>query len=163
VRDPEIIRQGAQAFGNQCIVLGMDALEVDACDATPSGYEIVVKGGRERTRIDALEWAQRAEELGAGEIGLNSIDTDGTRDGYEIELTAMIARGVGIPVIASGGAGEPRHLAEVLTRGEADAALIASMVHFGDWDIAGIKRELEKTGARIRDLGKLPPEPAARS
>ena len=124
VREPQIISDGARAFGNQCIVLGMDALEVGASESIPSGYEIVVKGGRERTGIDMLEWAKRAEELGAGEICLNSIDADGTRDGYELTATRMVSRAVEIPVIASGGAGASEHLARVLTEGEADAGQV---------------------------------------
>ena len=150
VRRPEIIAEGARAFGNQCIVLGMDALRVGPSEATPSGYEIVVKGGREKTGIDALAWARRAEELGAGEICLNSIDADGTRDGYELELTAMVSRAVQIPVIASGGAGESSHLVDVLREGEADAALIASMVHFGTHTIAGIKKDLANADLPVR-------------
>ncbi|HLU48661.1 MAG TPA: imidazole glycerol phosphate synthase subunit HisF [Planctomycetota bacterium] len=152
VRNPDIIRQGAEAFGQQCIVLGMDALRVASSAAIPSGYEVVVKGGRERTGIDALEWAKRAEGLGAGEICLNSIDADGTQDGYEIELTRMISDGVEIPVIASGGAGKPEHLADVLTRGGADAALIASMVHFGGYTIPAIKAHLRGSSIRVREL-----------
>jgi len=155
VRNPDIIAEGARAFGNQCIVLGMDALKVGVSDTIPSGYEIVVKGGRERTGIDALEWAKRAEELGAGEICLNSIDADGTRDGYELDITSMVSRAVDIPVIASGGAGTSQHLVDVLTKGEADAALIASMVHFGGYTIPEIKDELQAAGVRIR------PTPAA--
>ena len=115
VREPEIISDGARAFGNQCIVLGMDALEVEASEKIPSGYEIVVKGGRERTGIDMLEWAKRAEELGAGEICLNSINAAGTRDGYELTATRMVSRAVEIPVIARGGAGTSEPLARVLT------------------------------------------------
>ena len=150
VREPGIIADGARAFGKQCIVLGMDALEVGASESIPSGYEIVVKGGRERTGIDMLEWAKRAEALGAGEICLNSIDADGTRDGYELTATRMVSRAVEIPVIASGGAGTSEHLARVLTDGEADAALIASMVHFLGFTIAGIKGELAAAGIRVR-------------
>ena len=150
VREPEIISDGARAFGNQCIVLGMDALEVEAGGKIPSGYEIVVKGGRERTGIDMLEWAKRAEELGAGEICLNSINADGTRDGYELTATRMVSRAVEIPVIASGGAGTSEHLARVLTEGEADAALIASMVHFLGFTIPGIKSDLAAEGIRVR-------------
>ena len=150
VRDPRIISEGARAFGNQCIVLGMDALKVEGSDTVPSGYEIVVKGGRERTGIDALDWARRAEELGAGEICLNSIDADGTQDGYELTLTSMVSRAVDIPVIASGGAGETVHLVDVLTKGEADAALVASMVHFGGYTVPGIKDDLAAAGVRIR-------------
>jgi len=124
VTNPEIISQGAQAFGSQCIVLGMDVKKVQLSERIPSGYEIVIHGGRKFTGIDALWWAKEAEKLGAGEICLNSIDADGTQDGYELNLTAMISENVHIPVIASGGAGLPEHLAEVLTAGKADAALI---------------------------------------
>ena len=150
VREPQIISDGARAFGNQCIVLGMDALEVGASEEIPSGYEIVVKGGRERTGIDMLEWAKKAEELGVGEICLNSINADGTRDGYELTATRMVSRAVEIPVIASGGAGTSEHLARVLTEGEADAALIASMVHFLGFTIPGIKADLAAAGIRVR-------------
>jgi len=150
VANPGIIAQGARAFGRQCIVLGMDALKVGASPATPSGYEVVVKGGRERTGLDAVRWAEEAERLGAGEICLNSIDADGTRDGYEIEVTSLVSRAVGIPVIASGGAGEPEHLRLVLTEGRADAALIASMVHYGTHTIRDIKSDLARAGIPVR-------------
>ena len=150
VRDPQIISDGAKAFGNQCVVLGMDALKVPATESVPSGYEVVVKGGRERTGLDAVAWARRAEELGAGEICLNSIDADGTQNGYEIELTHLISSRVNIPVIASGGAGKPEHLLNVLTRGQADAALIASMVHFRTYTIAEIKTFLHDNGVKTR-------------
>lgn len=150
VRNPQIIAEGARAFGNQCVVLGMDALRVEESRQIPSGYEVVVKGGRERTGIDAMEWAQRAEELGAGEICLNSIDADGTRDGYELTITSRMSQTVGIPVIASGGAGTSEHIYEVLTTGHADAALIASMVHFGTHTIAGIKEYVTGKGVRMR-------------
>jgi cyclase len=150
VRNPQIISNGAQAFGNQCIVLGMDALCVHKSSSIPSGYEVVVKGGRERTGLDALAWAQHAEKLGAGEICVNSIDADGTKDGYELTITSRVAEAVGIPVIASGGAGTPEHLRQVLTEGKADAALIASMVHYGEYSIAEIKEYLAQSGLRIR-------------
>ena len=150
VRNPEIIAQGARAFGNQCIVLGMDALKVPPTESVPSGYEVVVKGGRERTGIDAIEWARRAESLGAGEICLNSIDADGTRDGYELTITSRMSRTVDIPVIASGGAGTSEHLYEVLTKGHADAALIASMVHYGTHTIDEIKSFVSARGVRMR-------------
>jgi cyclase len=150
VEDPNVIAEGARAFGRQCVVLGMDALEVGPSSAIPCGYEIVIRGGRERTGMDALEWARRAEELGAGEICLNSIDADGTQKGYELRLTAMISESVGIPVIASGGAGEPAHLYDVLTDGRADAALIASMVHFGGYTVDGLKGYLASRGVRVR-------------
>lgn len=152
VRKPEIIGEGAKAFGRQCIVLGMDALRVGESERIPSGYEVVVKGGRERTGLDARAWAEEAERLGAGEICLNSIDADGTQDGYEIELTRMIADAVEIPVIASGGAGKPEHLADVLERGGADAALVASMVHFGGYTVAALKSQLARAGIRVRIL-----------
>ncbi len=147
VRDPGIIEQGAARFGSQCIVLGMDA----ARDREkPSGYRIFIDGGRVATDLDALEWAQRAEKLGAGEIVVNSIDADGTQDGYELSLTRMICDNVGVPVVASGGAGKPEHLFEVLTEARADAALIASMVHFGTYSLKEIKRFLSLRGVPIR-------------
>ena len=150
VRNPEIIYEGAKEFGSQCIVLGMDVKRVGKKNGIPSGYEIVIDGGRTYTGIDALEWAKRAESLGAGEICLNSIDADGTQQGYEIELTRLISQNVDIPVIASGGAGRPEHLLEVLTKGKADAALIASMVHYGMYAIYEIKRFLMEKGIRVR-------------
>ncbi len=150
VQDPEIIAHGARAFGSQCMVLGMDVLRVGESPAIPSGYEVVVKGGRERTGLDALEWARRAERLGAGEICLNSIDADGTKEGYELTVTSRLSKAVGIPVIASGGAGAPEHIYRVLTEGAADAALIASMVHYGTYTIQQIKEEVAARGVRMR-------------
>jgi cyclase len=150
VKNPTVISEGARAFGRQCIVLGMDALRVEPTATIPSGYEVVVRGGRERTGLDAVAWAQRAEELGAGEICLNSIDADGTKSGYELTITSRVSSAVGIPVIASGGAGTPEHLREVLTEGRADAALIASMVHYGTYSIAQIKDHLASAGIRVR-------------
>jgi len=147
VRNPALIREGAAIFGNQCIVLGMDAKRDPAM---PSGYRVYINGGRVATELDALEWALRAEELGAGEIVLNSIDADGTRDGYEIPVTSLISSRVSIPVIASGGAGKPEHLAEVLTTGKADAALIASMVHSGEYTVSSIKDSLAGQGIPVR-------------
>ncbi len=152
VENPSIISEGARAFGNQCIVLGMDVKQVQPSNRTPSGYEIVIHGGRKYTGIDALWWAQEAERLGAGEICLNSIDADGTQDGYEITLTSLISGSVGIPVIASGGAGKPEHLVDVLTRGRADAALIASMVHYRTYTITEIKNYLAESGVKVRHL-----------
>ena len=150
VKHPGIITEGARAFGSQCIALGMDVKKVTASRGIPSGYEMVIHGGRTRTGLDALRWAKEAERLGAGEICLNSIDADGTQDGYELDLTALISSHVGIPVIASGGAGRPEHLLDVLTRGQADAALIASMVHYRTYTIAQIKRFLHDRGVRTR-------------
>jgi cyclase len=150
VNNPEIISRGAEAFGNQCIVLGMDVKHVDKREKIPSGYEIVINGGRTFMGIDALQWAIYAEKLGAGEICLNSIDADGTCDGYELNLTSLISENVGIPVIASGGAGKPEHLYDVLTKGKADAALIASMVHYGTYSISGIKTYLDESSVKVR-------------
>jgi cyclase len=150
VKNPFIIAEGARAFGSQCIVLGMDVKRIDATNQIPSGYEMVIHGGRTPTGIDALWWAKEAERLGAGEICLNSIDADGTQDGYEISLTALISNNVRIPVIASGGAGRPEHLLDVLTRGQADAALIASMVHYRTFTIAEIKEFLHGRNVKTR-------------
>ncbi|MEW6080144.1 MAG: imidazole glycerol phosphate synthase subunit HisF [Thermodesulfobacteriota bacterium] len=150
VRNPDIINEGAEKFGSQCVVLGMDVKRVERCEATPSGFEIVINGGRTYTGIDALWWAREGQRRGAGEICLNSIDADGVRQGYDIELTRLISTSVTIPVIASGGAGEPVHLYDVLTQGRADAALIASMVHYGTYTIPGIKEYLHSRGVPQR-------------
>jgi len=147
VKNPAIIEEGASLFGSQCIVLGMDAARDESM---PSGYRVFINGGRTATERDALSWAREAEGLGAGEIVLNSIDADGTQDGYEIELTRMISEEVGIPLVASGGAGEPAHLVEVLSLGKADAALIASMVHYGYYSIGEIKKFLHDKGIPVR-------------
>ena len=147
VKNPGLITEGAKVFGSQSMVLGMDAARDKDM---PSGYRVFINGGRTATELDALDWAKRAVELGAGEIVLNSIDADGTRDGYEINLTRMISENVPVPVIASGGGGTPQHLADVLTSGKADAALIASMVHSGDYTVGSIKGELDKMGVPVR-------------
>ena len=148
--NPDIIRAGAESFGSQCVVLGMDVKKVPVSDKIPSGYEMVINGGRTFMGVDALWWAQEAERLGAGEICLNSIDADGTQVGYELELTRLISSHVQIPVIASGGAGQPEHLLDVVTRGHADAALIASMVHYGTYSIRAIKEFLQENGVPVR-------------
>jgi cyclase len=150
VQNPDIIAAGARAFGSQCIVLGMDVKRVDPSPKIPSGYEMVIHGGRTAMGIDALWWAKEGERLGAGEICLNSIDADGTQQGYELTLTRMISKAVSIPVIASGGAGTPEHLARVLSEGKADAALIASMIHYGTYTIKGIKEFLDQQGIPMR-------------
>ena len=152
VRRPEIISEGAKAFGSQCVVLGMDVKQVEKSEKIPSGYEIVINGGRTHMGIDALRWAIEGEERGAGEICLNSIDADGTQEGYELSLTALISQNVGIPVIASGGAGTPDHLADVLTKGCADAALIASMTHYGTYTVSEIKSFLDEQGIKVRKV-----------
>ncbi len=150
VLNPRIIADGARAFGSQCIVLGMDVKKVNATTKIPSGYEIVTHGGRTFTGIDALTWALEAEELGAGEICLNSIDADGVQEGYELELTPLISENVHIPVIASGGAGNIDHIYDVFTKGKADAALVASIVHYGTYTIRQIKEELHARGLKVR-------------
>ncbi len=150
VVNPNIITQGAKAFGNQCIVLGMDPLAVNDLEKFPSGYEITTRGFRNHTGIDALEWAKKAEALGAGEIVVNSVDADGTREGFELKLTGLIAQNVGIPVVASGGAGSSAHLATVFNEAHADAAIIAGMIHTGDYTIPQIKQELIEQGIPIR-------------
>lgn len=147
VKNPALITEGADAFGSQCIVLGIDAVK-DA--AMPCGYRVLINGGRVSTDLDALEWALKAESLGAGEIVLNSVDADGTKSGYECHLTKMISEAVRIPVVASGGAGNPAHLAEVLTAGKADAALVASIVHFGEHSLHEIKSHLISCGIPVR-------------
>jgi cyclase len=151
VNDPEIISEGAKVFGSQCIVLGMDVKKVAHTERTPSGYEIVTHGGRTYTGIDALAWAQRAEDLGAGEICLNSIDADGAQQGYETALTSLISENVNIPVIASGGAGNINHIYDVLKYAKADAALIASIIHYETYTIRQIKDELNSRGIKVRN------------
>jgi cyclase len=150
VKNPGLIAEGAKAFGSQCIVLGMDPVKTDNPQKFPSGYEITIRGFRERTGLDALAWAKQAEDLGVGEIVINSVDADGTRDGFELNLTALISSNVTIPVVASGGAGTPQHLADVFTEGQADAAIIASMIHTGEYTIAQIKQALIEAGIPIR-------------
>lgn len=150
VLQPDILTEGAKAFGRQCVVLGMDAKSVGVSEKIPSGYEIVVRGGREPTGRDAVAWAKDAVARGAGEICLNAIDTDGVREGYELTLTKMVSEAVDVPVIASGGAGHPQHLVDVLTQGKADAALVASMVHTMGYTCAGIKADLRAAGLPVR-------------
>ncbi len=149
VKNPSIIKAGAKAFGSQCIVLGMDPVRVHD-KKCKSGYEITIRGFREKTGLDALEWARKAVDLGAGEIVVNSVDADGTRNGYEINLTGMIARNVPVPVVASGGAGCPGHLVSVFTEGCADAAIVASIIHSGKYTIRQIKAVLAKAGIPVR-------------
>jgi cyclase len=150
VKNPKIITEGADAFGSQCIVVGMDVLRVDKSEKIPSGYEIVIHGGRKPMGIDALWWAKEVERLGAGEICINSIDADGTKDGYELNLTRLIAENVRIPVIASGGAGNPQHMVDAVTKGKASAALIASIVHYGEYTIPEIKKYMHDQGVKVR-------------
>jgi cyclase len=146
VLNPNLIKEGADYFGSQCIVLAIDAKR----RADNSGWEVFLHGGRTPTGIDALEWAKRGNELGAGEILLTSMDKDGTRDGYDLELTRAISESVGIPVIASGGVGNLQHLYEGITEGKADAVLAASIFHFGDYSIQQAKQYLIERGIPTR-------------
>ncbi|MCP4639065.1 MAG: imidazole glycerol phosphate synthase subunit HisF [bacterium] len=150
VDSPEIICDMSKALGRQNVVLGMDPVKVDDTEKCPSGYEITTRGFRQHTGMDALEWAKRAEDLGVGEIVVNSVDADGTREGFEIELTRMIAVNVTIPVVASGGAGVPQHLTDVFQKAHADAAIIASMTHMGHYTVKQIKDELDAAGVPVR-------------
>lgn len=150
VQHPEILTEGAKAFGSQCVVLGMDAKRVAPTAAIPSGYEVVIHGGRTPTGRDALAWAKEAVDRGAGEICLNAIDTDGVREGYELAITGRVARAVRVPVIASGGAGAVRHLVDVFQQAHADAALVASMVHTMGFTCQSIKDGLRRAGIPVR-------------
>lgn len=145
VRNPELIAQAAEKFGSQCVVVAIDAKQVG-----PERWEVFVGGGRTPTGLDCLEWARRAEELGAGEILLTSMDRDGTKDGYDIPLTRAVSDAVRIPVIASGGVGTMEHIAEGLTAGGADAALAASIFHFGEYSIRQVKEYLAERGIPVR-------------
>ena len=149
VRNPQIIAEGAAAFGRQCVVLGMDPVR-SANPACPSGYEVTTRGFREFTGMDAVEWAKRAADLGAGEIVVNSVDADGTRAGFELDITRMIADAVGVPVVASGGAGRPEHLVTVFREARADAAIVAGMIHTGECTITDIKRVMSASGVPTR-------------
>jgi cyclase len=144
VRNKRLIRQGAEAFGAQCIVVAVDAKRVG------DGWEVYVDAGHTPTGLDALAWVREAEELGAGEILLTSIDADGHTAGYDIELTAAVSEAVTIPVIASGGAGGPEDMLRVLTAGKADAALAASIFHYGQYTIAAVKDYLRSRGVHVR-------------
>ena len=150
VQNPQLIAEASRAFGAQCVVLSMDVQAVPPVSAVPSGYEIVTHGGRTRTGLDAVAWARRGEELGAGELVVNSIDADGTREGYAIDLTRKIAEAVRIPVVASGGGGKAEHLLQVLTDGKADAALVASLLHYRITTVAELKRYLDQNGVKVR-------------
>jgi len=146
---PELISAAAETFGSQCVVLAIDARRRNANDAA-KGWEVFTHGGRKRVGLDAIEWANRAEALGAGEILLTSMDRDGTRDGYDLDLTRAISSSVRIPVIASGGAGKLEHFFEALTVGGASAVLAASLFHFGEYKIGDVKKYLRERGVVVR-------------
>jgi len=145
VRNPDLISKAARRFGSQCVVLAIDARR-----ARGGHFEVVLNGGRVATELDAIEWAIRAEKLGAGEIMLNSIDADGTKNGFDLEMTKAISEAVGIPVIASGGCGKLEHFAPVFNDAGADAALAASVFHFGELSIRQVKDELRRNNIPVR-------------
>jgi len=149
VADPELVERASGRFGSQCIVVAIDARRRDRADAT-RGWEVFTHGGRRATGIDALEWARRVESLGAGEILLTSMDRDGTREGFDLELTAAVSAGVGIPVIASGGVGSLQDLADGILLGRADGVLAASIFHFGEASVGDAKRYLAERGIPMR-------------
>ena len=146
---PELLREASHRFGAQCIVLSVDARRVVDGPPTPSGFEVTTHGGRRGTGIDAVEWARRGEELGVGEILLNSMDGDGTKEGYDLEMIRAVRAAVSVPVIASGGAGAVEHFAPAIEAG-ADAVLAASVLHFGELKIADIKNALRAAGVTVR-------------
>jgi imidazole glycerol-phosphate synthase subunit HisF len=146
VARPELIRETAETFGSQCVVVAVDARR----RADGAGWEVFTHGGRRPAGLDAVEWAQAAERLGAGEILLTSMDSDGTRDGYDVALTRAVAGAVRIPVIASGGAGRLEHFYEALTEGGASAVLAASLFHFGEFTVGEVKSYLRGRGVLVR-------------
>jgi cyclase len=149
VRNPDLLSVGADRFGSQCVVLAVDARRIPAADPSPR-WEVVIDGGRTPTGLDVLEWVCRGVELGAGEILLTSMDADGTLQGYDVALTRAVADAIPVPVIASGGAGEFAHFADVLTAGRADAALAASLFHDGLMGISELKTYLAGAGVPVR-------------
>jgi cyclase len=148
VRDPEFVRAAALRFGSQCIVVNIDPKRIQRDGA--EAWEVHINGGRIGTGLEAVAWARRVEGLGAGEIVLTCMDADGTKDGYDLEMTAAVSAAVSIPVVASGGAGRPEHLADAVTFGRADAALAASIFHFGEFTIRETKRVMAERGIPVR-------------
>ncbi len=145
IKSPELIAEGAKRFGRQCIVLAVDARQ-----SGEDAWEVYINGGRTPTGLDVLDWVKQATALGAGEILLTSMDKDGTKDGYDIKLTRAVSEAVGVPVIASGGAGEMVHFYDVLTVGKADAVLAASVFHFGQFTVGQVKQYLKSKGVEVR-------------
>ncbi|MBQ7188280.1 MAG: imidazole glycerol phosphate synthase subunit HisF [Kiritimatiellae bacterium] len=150
VQNPQVIAEGAREFGNQCIVLGMDPVQTEDHTRCPSGYEITTRGFREHSGIDAVEWAKRAVELGAGEIVVNSVDADGTQSGFELTVTRLIAEAVDVPVVASGGAGCAEHIRDAFRIAHADAAIVAGILHTGRTTIRQLKDALHADGIPVR-------------
>lgn len=148
VRDPDLINRASDRFGNQCIVIAIDARSRK--DPNNPGWDVYVRGGRENTGLDALLWAQEVEKRGAGELLVTSMDADGTQAGYDLDLTSAIAQTVQIPVIASGGAGTCEHIYDALTKGKAEAALLASLLHYGQLSVAEIKNYLRDRSLPVR-------------
>jgi cyclase len=155
VKNPDFVREAALRFGSQCIVVNIDPKRVVKDGKTV--WEVHINGGRVPTGLEAVEWAKRVEDLGAGEIVLTSMDADGTKDGYDLEMTAAVSAAVRVPVVASGGAGSPAHLVDALTKGGASAALAASIFHYGEYTIAETKEFLARAGVPVR----LPQQPLA--
>jgi cyclase len=143
--NPDLIRAGAEKFGSQCIVVSIDAKKV-----APGQWQVFSHGGRKSTGLDAVEWAKRVVSLGAGEIVLNSIDADGTKAGFDLEITRRVSESVSVPVVASGGAGKLEHMASVLLEGKADAVLAASIFHFGEYTVGDVKKFLASNGIPVR-------------
>lgn len=147
IKAPELVREGAERFGSQCIVVAIDARRRPG-----GGWTVYTHGGRNPTELEAVAWAQRVEDLGAGEILLTSMDADGTKEGYDMELVGAVSSAVGIPVIASGGAGKLEHMAEVLLHAGADAVLAASIFHFGEYTVGDVKKFLAARGVPVRPV-----------
>ncbi|NOY28624.1 MAG: imidazole glycerol phosphate synthase subunit HisF, partial [Planctomycetes bacterium] len=153
VTDPDFVKAAALKFGSQCIVVNIDPKRIQRDDNFGNRqevWEVHINGGRIATGLEAVDWAKQVEQLGAGEIVLTCMDADGTKDGYDLEITAAVSQAVSIPVVASGGAGCPRHLAEAVTVGKADAALAASIFHFGEYTIQETKRIMAEHGVPVR-------------
>jgi cyclase len=148
VRNPDFVRQAAERFGRQCIVVNIDPKRIQRDGREV--WDVHINGGRIPTGLEAVPWAKRVEELGAGEIVLTCMDADGTKDGYDLEITRAVAEAVGIPVVASGGAGSPKHMADAVTLGKADAALAASIFHFGTYTIQATKQYMADQGIPVR-------------
>lgn len=157
VRDPDLIDRASARFGNQCIVVAIDARRRPGTgeNGIPSAWDVYVRGGRENTGLDAIAWAEEVVRRGAGELLVTSMDADGTQAGYDLELTRTIADRVAVPVIASGGAGNCQHIREALTEGKAEAALLASLLHYGQLSIDEIKTDLQQAGLPVRHTGAI--------